>query len=1042
MHREYHPDDDHHGHSHAPGSGLAVVASDPGDHERALIAFTAMLGGLIGLDVLLGAFGWDTRRFPAGLSPAMIAALLGAVQIVYRTLRALARGRIGADLALAQACLAALIIGQPFVAAEVVFIALLGEVLEAWTFAHARRAMGRLVDQSPRTARVRRDGAEVEIPAHQVEVGDTVLVGPGERIAVDGKILVGRSTVDQSALTGESLPIDRGPGDPVFTGTINQFGVIEVAAEKVGDETTFGQVLRLVAKARRKRAKLEKTADRLARYFLPVVELVAIATLAAGYLLGWPDVWARTVAVLVVACPCGLVLATPAAMLASMAWLARHGVLIKGGTALESLAACDAFAFDKTGTLTRGRPTVTGLVTLAGHDEDRMVALAAGAEFSSRHPLATAIVAEARRRSLAIPSAAEATALPGAGVEARLDEPDHAACTVLVGNRRLLAERGIEPDAAVEEVLGRCDAKGETALLVAVDGAIAGVIGVHDPVRPEAHDVVHDLRHLKVREVAVLTGDREPAARAAAKKVHADTVAAELLPADKARWIEERQQAGRKVAMVGDGINDAPALARADAGIALGSVGADLAAEAGSLILLGDPLRVLPGLVELSRNTVRIIRQNIIGFAFGFNAVAMLSATFGLLGPIAAAVLHQIGSLLVLLNSMRLLVHGEWSELAPVRWLRKVGDRVRRLDDRVDLAAAWSWAWGRRRAAAVVAVVVGLAVYATSGWTSVGPGDVGLLRRLGRYAGRLEPGLHLRWPYPVEQVKIVAPDQVRGLPIGFRVASQSGPDAGGWSSSHGRMSDDPIEDEGLLLTGDGRYVELSATLEYSVDRDAPGALERFTFSLVDADAALRPIAESAVRAVVARRELLDLLTTGRAEAESAAFALIRKRLESYGFGIEVRRVTFQDIHPPLAVLDAYRDVSRAAGDRQRRVNEAGAYRNRVVAEARGQASAVGAAASADARRRIVLAGSEADAFTSLREARSVSPLLTDLRLFWTTLADAMAKKDKLILDEGPGRRRHLIVPEFNAPTLVPVLDAIRPQSTNPHDRLSVPSPPF
>ncbi|MHB1560845.1 MAG: cation-translocating P-type ATPase family protein, partial [Isosphaeraceae bacterium] len=1000
MHREYHPEDDHHhGHSPAPRAGLAVVPSDPGDHERALIVFTALLGGLIGLDVLLGILGWDTRRFPAGLSPAMIAALLGAVQIVYGTLRSLARGRIGADLALAQACLAALVIGQPFVAAEVVFIALLGEVLEAWTFAHARRAMGRLVDQSPRTARVRRDGAEVEIPAHEVEVGDTVLVGPGERIAVDGRILVGRSTVDQSALTGESLPIDRGPGDPVFTGTINQFGAVEILAEKVGDETTFGQVLRLVAKARRKRANLEKTADRLARYFLPVVELVAIATLAAGYLLGWPDVWGRTVAVLVVACPCGLVLATPAAMLASMAWLARHGVLIKGGTALESLAACDTFAFDKTGTLTRGRPTVTGLVPLAGHDEDGLIALAAAAESTSRHPLAAAIVEEARRRSLAISAAAESTALPGAGVEARLDGTDVAACTVLVGNRRLLAERGIEPDAAVAEILGRCDARGETALLVAVDGAIAGVIGVHDPVRPEAHDVVHDLRHLKIREVAVLTGDREPAARAAAKKIHADTVAAELLPADKARWIEERQQAGRKVAMVGDGINDAPALARADAGIALGGVGADLAAEAGGLILLGDPLRVLPGLVELSRSTVRIIRQNIIGFAFGFNAVAMLSATFGVLGPIAAAVLHQVGSLLVLLNSMRLLVHGEWSELAPARWLRRLGERVRRLDDRVDLADAWSWAWARRRVAAAGLAVVGFAAYATSGWTTVGPDEVGLLRRFGRYAGRLEPGLHLRWPYPVEQVTVVAPERVRGLPIGFRLASRPGPDAGGWSSSHGRLSDDPIEDEGLLLTGDGRYVELSATLEYAVDHRTAGAFERFAFGLADADAALRPIAESAVRAVVARRELLDLLTVGRAEAETAASALIRERLQSYGFGIEVRRVTFQDIHPPLGVLDAYRDVSRAAGDLQRRVNEAGAYRDRVVAEARGQASAVGAAASAEARRRTALAGSEADAFTSLREARLASPSLTDLRLFWTTLADAMASKDKLILDE-------------------------------------------
>ena len=266
----------------------------------------------------------------------MIAALLGAVYIVYGALRALMQRRIGADIALAQACLAALVIGQPFVAAEVVFIALVGEVLEAWTFAHARRALGRLVDQTPRTARIRRGDDEVEVPAHDVAIGDRVIVRPGERIPIDGTVLSGRSTVDPSALTGEPMPIDRGPGDPVFTGTINQFGAIEVKAEKVGDETTFSQVLRLVEQARKRRAKLEKTADRMARYFLPVVELAAAATWVLGYLAGWPDVWSRMVAVLVVACPCGLVLATPAAMLASIAWLARHGVLIKGGTALEA----------------------------------------------------------------------------------------------------------------------------------------------------------------------------------------------------------------------------------------------------------------------------------------------------------------------------------------------------------------------------------------------------------------------------------------------------------------------------------------------------------------------------------------------------------------------------------------------------------------------------------------------------------------------------------------------------------------------------------
>jgi Cu+-exporting ATPase len=998
--------------------------------ERALIAFTAVLGALIGGDVLLGLMGWDRARFPLGLSPMMIAAILGAVYIVYGTLQSLRRGRVGADLALAQACLAALILGQPFVAAEVVFIALLGEVLEAWTFARTRRALGRLVEQTPRTARVRRDGQEVEVPADRVEIGERVVVLPGERIPVDGTVLAGRSTVDQSALTGESLPIDKGPGEAVFTGTINQFGSIEVAAEKVGGETTLGQVLRLVAQARRRKAHLEKVADRLARYFLPVVQLAAGATLLLGYLAGWPDVWSRTVAVLVVACPCGLVLATPAAMLASMAWLARHGVLIKGGSALESLAACDTFAFDKTGTLTRGTPQFTSLIALGGHDEQDVVRLAASAEAGSRHPLAAIVVAEARRRGIGPVEARDVTLMPGAGVRAHCLAADGVSHSVLVGNRRLLAEQGISPDPAAEAILAQLDAGAQTALIVAIDGEVAGVIGVQDAIRPEAHDVIHDLRHLKVKEIAVLTGDREPAARAVAKRIHADTVAAELLPADKARWIEQRRAAGRRVAMVGDGINDAPALAQADAGIALGGIGADLAAEAGSLILLGDPLRVLPELLRLARATVAIIRQNIIGFAFGFNAVAMLAATFGLLGPIAAALLHQAGSLLVLLNSMRLLVFGDWAELPPFRALRRLGAWIGRIDDRADLEAIGRWAWGRRRiglAALAGAIVL---VYATSGTTAIGPGELGVLRRFGGYRGLLGPGLHLRWPAPIESVAVEAPDRVRSLEIGFRASRGPGAEPLTWEAGHGRMafpnspgwlSQDPAEDEALLLTGDGRYVELAATLQYALDGEDPEALRRFLCDVDGGETALRPLAESAVREVVSRRELLDLLTAGRRAAEDDAAALLGARLRAYRFGLSVRRVTFQDIHPPLAVLDAYRDVSRATSDRQRRINEALAYRDRILTEADGRSRAVLHVAEAHRSRQLALAAAEADRFGALREARQYAPSLTDFRLFWKALAESMAGKAKLVLDEEPGRRRHLILPEVPWETMPPAL---------------------
>jgi Cu+-exporting ATPase len=1020
MHREYRPEDLHH--LEGDAAAMPAGASDgERDHERALVAFTALLGALIGGDAVLHFFGWDSGRLPLGLSLTLVAALLGAAYIVYGALQGLLRRRIGADFALAQACLAALVLGQPFVAAEVVFIALLGEVLEAWTFAHTRRALGRLVDQTPRTARVRREGAELVIPAAAVAVGDRLIVAPGERIAVDGKVVNGRSTVDQSALTGESLPIDKGPGDPVFTGTLNQYGAIEVDAEKVGSDTTFGQVLRLVAHARRRKANLERLADRLARYFLPVVELVAGATLLTGYLAGWPDVWSRTVAVLVVACPCGLVLATPAAMLASMAWLARHGVLIKGGSALESLGACDTFAFDKTGTLTRGSPQFGTLVAVSGFSEDEVLRLAASAESSSRHPLATVVIAEARRRSLELFTPRDTTLVPGAGVRARWVAADDANREVLVGNRPLLAEAGAALDSSAESILSELDARGETALIVAVDGVVAGMIGVRDAVRTEAHDVIADLRRLKIGEIAILTGDREAAARAVARRVHVATLAAELLPAEKARWIDERQHAGKRVAMVGDGINDAPALAQADAGIALGVMGADLAAEAGDLIVMGDSIRVLPDLVKLARSTIAIIRQNIIGFAFGLNAVAMLSATFGILGPVAAAILHQVGSLAVLLNSMRLLVFGDWRDLAPVRRLRRFAEWLGGIDDRIEFDRAWTWTWRHRRRILACGLGILIAGYAASGLTTIGPDQVGLLQRFGRYRGVLGPGLHVGWPWPIDRVATIAPERVRSLEVGFRAASAVQFEPVRWESAHDRSLQERGDDEALLLTGDGGYVELAATFQYSIDPADRAALHRYVFGIVDVENALRPIAESVVRDVLGRRALPDLLAGGRREAEVAAGKLLQERLLAYRFGILVRGVCFQDIHPPLAVVDAYRDVSRAGSDRQRRINEANAYRDGELAKAKGQYQALLNGAKAGSARRLALAASGADTFSAMGQARRHAPSLTDFRLFWEKVAPALAGKTKVVVDEEPGRRRHLILPNLPLEKSLPVL---------------------
>ena len=1011
MHREYDPADMHHLRAHA----FQEEGPAHGESHRALYTLTAILGLLIGGEVLFAALGWESWRAPFGVSLAWIAAILGGARIVYGALEGLLGGKVGADVALAQACVAALVIGRPFVAAEVVFIAMAGEVLEAVTATRAMRAIRRLFDQTPRVARVRRDGVEVEVPAHQVAVGDLVVVRPGERIPVDGPVVAGRSAVDQAALTGESAPVDKGEGDPVFTGTVNQFGSLEVRADRVGHETTLGQVLRLVAEAQKHKAPLHRTADRYARYFLPVVEVVAGLTLLTGYLAGWPDTWSRAVAVLVVACPCALILATPAAVLASMAWLARHGVVIKGGAALERLASCDTFAFDKTGTLTIGRPELADRIALAPWDADELLRLAATAERPSEHPLARLLVAEAARLELDLPEVEEFRAHPGTGVSARVRD-EGGSWTILVGNARLFREQEVAVPPEAEAALVSLDESGQTSMLVAVDGRVAGAIGIRDAVRREAHDVIHDLKHLKITEIAILTGDRPAAARAVAKRVHVKAVESELLPADKARWVEERQAAGRRVAFVGDGINDAPALARADVGIALGGIGSDLAAEAGDVVLLGDPLRVLPDLIGLSRATVAVIRQNIVIFAFGLNALAMGSAALGVLGPVAAAITHQVGSLLVLLNAMRLLAHGDWAEMPPVRHVRAFGKVVHRLDDRLDPGRVFESLLGSRRALLAMGVLTVLIAYGTSGWTAIGPGEVGLLSRFGRYVGPLGPGLHLRWPTPFERVTRLEPGRVRGIEIGFR-SGRPDPGSGAvrWESEHDRSPAARREDEALLLTGDGHFVELAAIAQYHLD---PRLLHRYAFASADADGALRPLAESAVRAVAARRTLEDLLTGRRREAEAAALLDLRRRAESYGLGLVVTAVAFQDVHPPLPVVDAFRDVSRAESERRRLRNEGETYRAARLAEARGLATAAVSAAEAESEGRVARAGGEADAFLARVPARSAFPTLTDQRLYWEVVAAALAGKSKVVLDPAQGGRRHLVLPDGTPSSLL------------------------
>jgi Cu+-exporting ATPase len=1066
LHREYDP------------AQMAIGHQHEHDHDverRALVATTAVVGSLLGLDLAFAAWGAGIR-LPFGITPTLLAALIGGGRVVYLALAALFEGRIGADIALAIACVAAALLGEYFVAAEVVFIAPVGECLEALTFARAQRAIEKLLDYRPRTARVVRDGQEVEIDAGALVVGDLVIVRPGERIAADGSVVAGRSAVDQAILTGEGLPVDKGPGDPVFTGTFNQFGRLEVRAERVGMETTLGRVIRLLAEARHRRSPLERTADRYARLFLPaVLAATTVVFLGTNALALWERTQAVSsrpidvmpaLAVLVVACPCALVLATPAAVLAATARLARRGVLVKGGAALERLARADAFAFDKTGTLTEGRPELGDVVSLvsleAGPREGEapseprtpasparteprppisgsgaeLLRIAAAAERPSEHPLARLLVAEADRLGLDLPDVEDFRAHPGAGVSAIVRD-DRRRRSVLVGNPRLIHEHGIDiasegtgeeasvgcsvstdpsaqaaapvltehptgpaaparPRARVERALQALDDDGQTALIVVVDGCVAGLIGARDRVRPEAHDVVHELKHLGIKDLTILTGDRPAAAHRVAKKVHIKAVEAELTPAGKAEWVRRRREEGRVVAMIGDGINDAPALAEADAGLALGGVGSDIAAEAGSIVLMGDPLEPLPGAIRLARQAVRVIRQNILVFAFGLNGVAVLLAGLRVLGPVAAAILHQVGSLLVLLNAIRLLGFETWGRLPGVRAASRAIAACRSCRP----AEAGAWAWRRRRALLGTTAGLCLLAYLASGVVLIGPGEVGVLQRWGRFRPPLlGPGLHVRWPSPCESVTIIEPDTVRVARVGLAgPASSAGPIA--WNATHGARRDDSA----LFFTGDEGLVELAAVVEY---RYTEAGVPALLFGASGVEPLVESCAEGVFREAVGRTPLESILVAGRRDFEREVEASLAARLAAMDLLVAVDRARVVDAHPPREVVPAYRDVSAAVSDAERYRNDAEAFASERRWSALADADAVRESARAAAHQLESRAGGDARAFLARQSAHAVDPELTEFRLLREEIGGAFAGRPKLILDPRAAGRRHL-----------------------------------
>jgi heavy metal translocating P-type ATPase len=623
---------------------------------------------LVGAGLVVYLTGWLRSIF--GLDLAMLLALGGGLPIYFDALGSLVRRKISANLAVSLAAFAALYLGYTgayeenmyAVAAEVIFIVLIGESLEHFAVGRTRQGIAALLTLRPEQARVRRNGREETVAAAEIRRDDVVLVRPGDRIPVDGRVLAGSSSIDQSPITGESLPADKTLGDEVFAGTINLYGALELSVERLGEDTTLEQIIHLVEEAEAAKAPSQRLADRYAGYFVPIVLLIAGLTYVfTGETYFTSGDMVRTVAVLVVACPCALVLATPTAIAAGIGSLVRRGVLIKGGVVLENLGRLRSVVFDKTGTLTLAKLRISQIVPAPGCDEAEVLRLAASVERHSEHPVGRLIAERANSQGIELTDAGGFIAHPGLGAEAIVS-----GTTVRVGNPRFIEQSGVTVPEELQTRIDDLGRSGCTVVLVARGAETVGAVAVEDTVRPEARETIQRLRGLGIERIEMLTGDNAAAAESVAKELSIEQVQSGLLPADKVQAVRRIGQQAAPVAMVGDGINDAPSLATADVGVAMAEIGTDVAIASADLVLVGDDLRKLADAIACGRKALRIVWQNIVGFALVFNVVAVAAASFGWMdvmaawfgvsSPVVAAVVHQVSSLTVALNSMRLLV--------------------------------------------------------------------------------------------------------------------------------------------------------------------------------------------------------------------------------------------------------------------------------------------------------------------------------------------------------------------------------------------------
>lgn len=576
--------------------------------------------------------------------PAWITIFICGIPLLYLALTRLIFQRwVSSALLICIAMVACIYIGELFAAGEVAFIMAIGALLEEYTANRAKRGISKLISLAPEQGRriIRRDGRETEeiVPTSEIREGDVLRVLPGERIAVDGEIIYGNTSVDQSIMTGESLPVDKKAGDSVFCGTMNCFGSVDIRATKVGEDSSLQKMINLVKEAENKKAPMQRIVDKWAAWLVPIALLIAVA---AYFMTG--DV-VRAVTVLVVFCPCALALATPVSIIAGIGQATKYGVLIKSGEALERMGKVNCITFDKTGTLTEGNLTVSNIISFVPDmDEDAVLLLTASAESRSEHPLGKAIVKYASGNKGELADVSNFRMYPGKGIEAEINGQ-----RIVCGKSNFMKEYGIVPNDKIQLALDTLRNEGKAVVLTALGETCVGLIALSDIIRPDAGKMVAELESMGV-EVVVLTGDNRLAADYLAGQIGIQHIRAELLPSEKVSAITELQQEGKKVCMIGDGVNDAPALKTADVGVAMGSMGSDIAIESADIALMGDDISKIPYLKRLSNAVIKSIKVNI-SLSMAINFVAIALSVLGLLNPITGALVHNAGSVLVVLNA-------------------------------------------------------------------------------------------------------------------------------------------------------------------------------------------------------------------------------------------------------------------------------------------------------------------------------------------------------------------------------------------------------